>query len=58
MQAQDRKEIEGQIDEIKKLIEDEVRISLTPDKWYVYMELRNEVEQLVIILKRNGVLCD
>ena len=58
MQARNRKEIEEQIDEIKKLVENEVHPALSPDRWYVYSNLHDEIDQLVIILKNYGVLCD
>lgn len=56
MELQTKKEIRGQLEEIQNLIENEVHTVVSPDNWWVYANLHDEMEQLMIILERNEVI--
>lgn len=52
-----KKEIREQLEEIEKIIKEELRPALwNGTRWYIYMNLHDEFEQLEIILKRNEVI--
>lgn len=51
-----RKEIRNQLDEIIKYMDDEVHPAVSPDRWYVYNNLHDEITQLKILLERNNVI--
>ena len=51
-----RKEIRNQLDEIIKYVDDEVHPAVSPDRWYVYSNLHDEITQLKILLEQNNVI--
>lgn len=51
-----KREIRGQLEEIQNFIENEVHTVVCPDNWWIYSNLHDEMEQLMIILKRNEVI--
>ncbi len=56
MEPQTKIEIKGQLEEIQNFIENEVHTVVSPDNWWVYSNLHDEMEQLMIILERNEVV--
>lgn len=56
VEPQTKREIRGQLEEIQNFIENEVHIVVSPDNWWVYANLHDEMEQLMIILERNEVI--
>jgi hypothetical protein len=56
MESQTKREIKGQLEEIQSLIENEVHPIVSPNNWWVYSNLHDEMEQLIIILERNEVI--
>lgn len=55
MEALNKKEIREQLEVIKDIIENEVYPAVSPDRWYIYSVLHDEIEQLEIMLKRYEV---
>lgn len=51
-----KKEIRGQLEDIKEIVENDVHPAVSPDNWYIYSNLHDEIEQLEIILRRNNVI--
>ena len=51
-----KKEIEGQLESIKNIVDNDVRLAVSPDNWCVYSHLYDEIEQLETLLKLNGVI--
>lgn len=51
-----KKEIEGQLESIKNIVDNDVRLAVSPDNWYIYSHLYDEIEQLETLLKLNGVI--
>ena len=51
-----QKEIREQLEDIKNIVENDVHPVVSPDNWYVYSNLHDEIEQLEILLKQNGVI--
>lgn len=56
MEALNKNEIRGQLDDIKNIVENDVHPAVSPDNWYIYSNLHDEIEQLEILLKRNDVI--
>lgn len=56
MLALNKKEIREQLDEIKNIVETDVHSAVSPDNWYIYSNLRDELDQLEILLKRNDII--
>lgn len=56
MEALNKKEIREQLDSIKNIVENDVHPAVSPDNWYIYSELHDEIEQLEILLKHNDVI--
>jgi hypothetical protein len=56
MEALNKKEIREQIEAIKNIVENDVHPAVSPDNWYIYSNLHDEIEQLEILLKRNNVI--
>ena len=56
MQALNKKEIREQLENIKNILENDVHPAVSPDNWYIYSNLHDEIEQLEILLKLNGVI--
>lgn len=56
MEALNKKEIRGQLECIKSIVEKDVHPAVSPDNWYIYSNLHDEIEQLEILLERNDVI--
>lgn len=56
MEALNQKEIREQLEEVENIVENEVHPVVSPDNWYVYSSLHDELEQLKILLKHNNVI--
>ena len=56
MEALNQKEIREQLEEVENIVENEVHPAVSPDNWYVYSSLHDELEQLKILLKHNNVI--
>lgn len=56
MEALNKKEIREQLEDIKNIVENDVHPAVSPDNWYIYSNLHDEIEQLKILLKRNDVI--
>lgn len=56
MEALNQKEICEQLEEVENIVENEVHPVVSPDNWYVYSSLHDELEQLKILLKHNNVI--
>lgn len=55
-QEQNQKEIREQLEEVENIVENEVHPVVSPDNWYVYSSLHDELEQLKILLKHNNAI--
>ena len=51
-----KNEIREQLDEIKNMVETDVHSAVSPDNWYVYSNLRDELDQLELLLKLNNIV--
>ncbi len=49
-------EIREQLDEINMIVENDVHLVVSPENWYIYSNLHDELEQLEILLRQNGVI--
>ena len=56
MEALNKKEIREQLEYIKTIVENDVHPAVSPDDWYIYSNLGDELDQLVILLKQNDVI--
>ena len=56
MEALNKKEIREQLEIIKNIVENDVHPAVSPDNWYIYSNLHDEIEQLEILLKQNDVI--
>jgi len=56
MEALNKKEIRGQLDYIKNIVENDVHPAVSPDNFYIYSNLHDEIEQLEILLTRYDVI--
>ena len=56
MEALNKKEIREQLEDIENIVENDVHPAVSPDNWYIYSNLRDELDQLEILLKRNNVI--
>ena len=56
METLNKKEIREQLEDIKNIVENDVHPAVSPDNWYIYSNLRDELDQLEILLKRNNVI--
>lgn len=56
MEPLNKKEIREQLEEVKSIVENEVHPVVSPDNWYVYASLHDELEQLEILLKHCDVI--
>lgn len=56
MKALNQKEIREQLETVENIVENEVHSIVSPDNWYVYSSLHDELEQLKILLKHNNVI--
>ncbi len=56
VEALNKREIHEQLDEIKSIVEMNVHPAVSPDNWYIYSNLHDELEQLELLLKRNNVI--
>lgn len=54
--AMDKKEVQGQLDEINQHIEHYVQPAIAHENWYVYTELRDLFEHFKITLKQKGLI--
>ncbi len=55
-EAFNKKEIREQLEDIKNLVENDVHPAVSPDNWYIYANLHDEIEQLEILLERYDVI--
>ena len=55
-EALNQKEIREQLEEVENIVENEVHPAVSPDNWYVYSSLHDELEQLKILLEHNNVI--
>jgi len=44
------------LEDIKSLVENDVHPAVSPDNWYIYATLHDEIEQLEELLKQNDVI--
>jgi len=51
-----KKEIREQLEDIQNIVENDVHPAVSPDNWYIYSNLHDEIEQLEILLKQNNVI--
>ena len=56
IEALTKKEIRGQLEDIKNIVENDVHPAVSPDNWWIYSNIHDEIEQLELILKRNGII--
>ena len=56
MLALNKKEIREQLEYIENIVENDVHSAVSPDNWYIYSNLHDEIEQLKILLKQNDVI--
>lgn len=55
-ESQIKKEIRGKLEEIQSFIENEIHTVVSPNNWWIYSNLHDEMEQLMIILERNEMI--
>lgn len=53
MEVLNKKEIREQLKDIKNIVENDIHPTVSPNNWYIYSNVHNEIEQLEILLKRN-----
>ena len=53
MEALNKKEIREQLEDIKNILKNDVHPAVSPDDWYIYSNLHDEIEKLEILLKRH-----
>lgn len=56
MEELNKQEIREQLECIKNIVENDVHPAVSPDNWYIYSNLYDEIEQLEILLKQNDVI--
>ena len=56
MEALNKKEIREQFEDVKNIVENDVHPAVSPNNWYIYSNLRDELDQLEILLKQNDVI--
>lgn len=56
MEALNKQEIHARIDKIKNIVEMYVHPVVSPDNWYIYSDLHDELEQLELLLEQNNVI--
>lgn len=58
MHELNKKEIQEQVEYIEGIIENDLHPIVSPDNWWIYSNLHDELEQLKILLKRNDIIYD
>ena len=56
MEPLNKKEIRERLEDIQNIVENDVHPAVSPDNWYIYSNLHDEIEQLEILLKQNDVI--
>lgn len=51
-----KKEIREQLEEIERIVENDVHHAVSPGSWWVYSNLHDEIKQLELLLERNGAI--
>ena len=56
MEAINKEEVREQLDDIENLVEIFFHPDVSPDNFYIYSRLHDEIERLEILLKQNYLI--
>lgn len=52
----EKQKIIEQLNEIYRIVENEVHPVVSPDNWHIYSHLRDEIDLLALMLKENNMV--